>query len=102
MRSRRFAAGDWVRYRKVKHSASPGRRACDISPSRGGETYTYFVEKFWIVQEVLPDGRLRVRTRRGKLHLIEASDPLLRRVPWWQRWLYGSRFRAVEQSPKLQ
>jgi hypothetical protein len=98
MRSRRFAAGDWVFYRKSKASASPGPRASDISPAPKGELYTYFVEKFWIVQEVLDDGRLRVRTRRGKSHVIDASDPNLRRVAWWKRWIYKSRFREVEAS----
>ena len=98
MRSRRFAAGDWVFYRKLKHSASPGPRANGIAPAERGEMYTYFVDKFWVVQEVLAEGRLRVQTRRGKSHLIEASDPNLRRASWWQRWIYRKRFLDVEQS----
>ena len=98
MTSRRFAEGDWVLYRKPKHSASPGPRASNVSPAPKGELYSYVVEKFWIVQEVLVDGRLRLRTRGGKSHLIEASDPNLCRVPWWKRWVYKDRFREVEAS----
>ncbi len=98
VRSVKFAAGDWVLYRKLKHSPSPGPRATEISPAPNGELYTYVVEKFWIVEEVLPDGRLRLRTRRGKSHLIDASDSNLRRVGWWNRWFYRARFREVESS----
>jgi hypothetical protein len=97
----RFATGDWVFYRKLKHSASPGPRAVNISPAPKGELYSYFVVKFWIVQNVLIDGRLRLRTRRGKSHLIDASDPNLRRVSWWQRWIYKKRFRRVEAPSDL-
>jgi hypothetical protein len=102
MPSREFAVGDWVLYRKPKHSVSPGPRASEISPAPSGEFYTYIVEKFWIVREVLPDGRLRLGTRRGKSHLIDPSDPNLRRVSWWQRWIYVRRFREVETSTALQ
>jgi hypothetical protein len=96
----KFAAGDWVLYRKLKHSASPGPRASNISAAPNGELYSYFVVKFWTVQEVLADCRLRLRTRRGKTHLIEASDPNLRRVSWWKRWIYKNRFREVEASTR--
>jgi hypothetical protein len=96
MRLKRFSVGDWVLYRKLKHSASPGRRASDISRALHGDGYNYFVVKFWTVQEVLPDGRLKLRTRKGKTHLIDASDPNLRRVTWWMRWIYKNRFRVVE------
>jgi hypothetical protein len=101
MRSRRFVAGDWVIYRKPKYSTSPGRRATNITPAPNGELYSYDVEKFWIVQEVLDDGSLRLRTRRGKVHLIDASDPNLRRVAWWKRWFYRHRFREVEAPTEL-
>ena len=92
----KFSAGDWVLYRKLKHSASPGPRASSISPAPNGELYSYFVVKFWIVQEVLADGRLRIRTRRSKTHLIDAPDLNLRRVSWLKRWIYKNRFREVD------
>ncbi len=91
-------AGDWVIYRKQKTSSSPGPRAQNSQPAPKGDTYTYVVEKYWIVANVLDDGRLQLCTRRGKQHIIEPDDPKLRKASWWQRWLLGSRFRAVESS----
>ena len=79
-----FAPGDWVIYRKSKRSPVPGPRAKQIAPSVHGDDYGYVVDKFWIVQEVLPDGRLRLRTRRGKDHQIAPDDPNLRRPRWWE------------------
>jgi hypothetical protein len=96
MRWTKLAAGDWVIYRKLKHSAVPGPRATKISPTPKGELYSYVVPKYWIVQEVLSDGRLQLRTRRGKIHLIAASDPNLSRVSWWNRWVYKDRFKRIE------
>ena len=101
MHSPKFAMGDWVLYRKSKLSVSPGPRAKAISPASKGDTYSYFVDKFWVVQELLTDGRLRVRTRRGKCHLLEGSDPSLRRANFWERWIYRDRFRKVEGNVKL-
>jgi hypothetical protein len=96
MRLSGFSPGDWVIYNKSKHSPLPGPRARRISPTPNGDLYSYVVPKFWIVQEVLPDGRLQLRTRRGKIHHMAASDPNLRRVTWWNRWFYRHRFRKVE------
>ncbi len=98
MRFGKFTAGDWVIYRKLKYSASPGPRACSISPSPNGDLYSYFVAKFWIVQAVLPDGRLQIRTRTGKMHLIDPNDPNIRRARWWQRWHYKGRFEEIEAT----
>ena len=98
MRFAKFTYGDWVIYRKLKHSASPGPRAHNISPSPHGELYNYFVDKFWIVESVLPDGRLQLRTRTGKTHVINASDPRLRRARWWERWFYNNRFKEIEAT----
>jgi len=50
-----FKPGDWVIYRKQKISASPGRRAQHTNPSPKGETYTYVVDKYWVVDEVGED-----------------------------------------------
>jgi hypothetical protein len=98
MESTAFSPGDWVIYRRQKTSASPGRRARKIIPAVHGDNYSYLVEKYWIVDEVLPDRRLKLRTRRGKEHVVPMGDPRLRRARWWERWLYAARFRAVEQS----
>jgi hypothetical protein len=94
MRSNKFSVGDWVLYRKLKHSELPGPRARDVAPTRNGDGYSYFVVKFWTVEEVLGDGRLKLRTRTGKTHLIAANDPNLRRIGWWNRWKYKWRFRG--------
>lgn len=98
MESAAYNPGDWVIYRRQKTSASPGRRAQRVIPAAHGDTYSYLVEKYWVVQEVLADGRLRLRTRRGKEHVVATDDRRLRRARWWERWLYQARFRAVEAS----
>jgi hypothetical protein len=99
MKTGTLEAGDWVIYRKTKHSEHPGPRASNVSPARFGESYSYTVDKYWVVQEVLPDGSLRLRTRRGKEHIVAADDPRLRRANLLQRLLYRSRFEAVENQP---
>jgi hypothetical protein len=88
--------GDWAIYRKQKQSASPGPRAENVHPATAGETYSYVVDKHWVVDAVLDDGRLQLRTRRGKLHVVAADDPRLRRATWWERWLLADRFRSIE------
>ena len=95
MRSTNLRAGDWVIYRKQKTSASPGPRAENVIPASSGEDYAYIVEKYWVVQEVLEDGRLRLRTRRGKQHVVAADDVRLRRARWWERWVLAGRFPAL-------
>ena len=93
---KQFKAGDWVVYRKHKCSASPGHRAKLVSPSTSGETYWYAVEKYWIVDRVLPDGSLKLRTRRGKQHSIAADDFNLRRANWFERLFLRDRFTGFE------
>jgi len=95
--SRTWKSGDWAVYRKSKRSASPGRRAAHVMASTCGETYGYVVDKFWVVEATLPGGRLRLRTARGKIHLLDADDPNLRKPNLVQRLLWRERFRTVEQ-----
>lgn len=90
--------GDWVIYRKQKSSVSPGPRAENVVPAPNGEDYTYTVQKYWVVQEVLDDGRLRLATRRGKQHVVAPDDVRLRPARWWEKWLLAARFRAVDVS----
>ena len=89
---RTFHPGDPVVYRATKFSAHPGPRAEDIAPSEHGEQYSYLVDKYWVVEEVLPDGQLRLRTRRGKQHILPAADPRLRHANWWERLMRRGRF----------
>lgn len=93
--SARYSPGDWVIYRKSKRSASPGPRAQAVKASEKGEKYSYIVNKFWVVEAVLPGDQLRLRTRRGKLHELSAADLNLRHANWFERLLYGSRFREI-------
>lgn len=88
--------GDWVIYRKQKSSTSPGARATDVHPTSAGDTYHYLVDKFWVVEEVLEDQQIRLRTRRGKQNTIAADDPRLRRPSWWERLMYRNRFKTID------
>jgi len=49
--------GDVVVYRKHKHTTHPGPRARQVDPSSKGDYYTYVVDKFWVVGQVLGNGR---------------------------------------------
>lgn len=89
-----YRLGDWVVYRKTKHSASPGRRAKEITPEPNGEEYSYCVDKFWVVTAI-ENGHLVLMTRRGKQHTVETNDPNLRHARWWERLLYRERFQQI-------
>jgi hypothetical protein len=88
--------GDWVIYRKQKHSASPGPRAKDVAAAPRGETYSYVVDKHWVVKQRLDDERVLLVTRTGKEHEVAVTDPNLSSVGWWQRIFYRERFRQAE------
>lgn len=61
-----------------------------------GDDYSYLVDKFWMVAEVLPDNMLRLVTRRGKYRVVSAHDLLLHKAGWWQRLRNRGRFPAPE------
>lgn len=92
-----FQPGDYVIYRKSKHSTQPGPRATNVQPSRRGDTYVYNVDKFWIVEEVQEDGTIIASTRRGKRNAIKPDDPSLKRANLLERILYRSRFAALDE-----
>jgi hypothetical protein len=100
MGSRKFVAGDWAIYQKLEHSECPGAEAFNVSPAPNGDGYSYFILEYWTVQEVLANDRLRLRTPKGKIGLVEASDPNLRRIAWWKRWIHMNRFREVKASTR--
>ncbi|QDV26552.1 hypothetical protein [Aureliella helgolandensis] len=89
-----YQVGDWVVYTKQKVSPSPGRRAQDVAPAAKGELYSYIVEKYWTVCDVLEDGQVKLRTRRGKEHLVKPTDPMLRKASIFERILLRKRFPA--------
>lgn len=93
-----FHAGDWVIYRKHKSSTSPGPRAENVHAAQKGNLYRYTVDKFWVVEGLEEDGQLRLRTRRGKRHSVDASDPALRKAKVWERWIYRTRFEVSDLS----
>ena len=95
MNSGRFQIGDWVIYHKTKRSEHPGPRARNVRSMPRGDGYAYIVDKFWIVAELLPEGRLLLKTRQGKEHVVPADDPQLHRARWWERLVHRERFKTV-------
>ncbi len=98
MSSRKWHVGDWAVYEKQKTSSSPGPRAQDVTPATSGETYSYIVEKYWVVVQLQPENMLRLRTRRGKEHIVSAHDPRLRKARWWEKCFFASRFPAADEN----
>ena len=95
---RRFRKGDWVVYRRLKYTNHPGRRAHDIYASENGDAYDYFVDKFWVVDDVLADGNLLLRTRRGKTHVVGNQDLNLRHATLWDRIRNRRRFIELQAT----
>lgn len=93
-----YKVGDCVIYRKTKYSDHPGPRARSISPTPNGDEYIYLVDKFWVVEDVQPDGQIVLRTRRGKQHTVSSEDPKLRKARLWERYWFRSRFGAMLQE----
>lgn len=91
-----FNPGDHVIYRVTKHSTRPGPRAKVLSASPNGEDYKYQVDKFWVVEKVLEDGQLVLRTRRGKTRIVPVEDRNLRTPAWWENLLYRRHFPSLE------
>ena len=97
---RAFRQGDWVVVSRRKHTTRPGRHARDVFATANGDEYDYFVDKFWIVTEVLADGQLRLQTRRGKTHVVDGGDANLRHATLWDRLRYRGRFKQLKLSER--
>lgn len=67
-----------------------------MRPAPAGEYYAYVVDKFWVVVRIRDDGMILLRTRRGKEHLVEQSDPHLRAARWWHKFFWRHRFPATD------
>ena len=93
-----YQPGNWVIYRKQKSSEIPGPRAENVRAASKGNLYRYTVDKFWVVEDVDESGKLQLRTRRGKRHVVAPDDPHLRKARIWERWLYRDRFEGNEMS----
>ena len=96
-----YKPGDPVIFRVTKQSTDPGPRAVDVHPAQSGETYSYQVDKFWTVSEILPDESLQLITRRGKQRVVSKYDLRLRHARWWERWVYADRFPNLSQPKDL-
>ncbi|GAB5404265.1 MAG: hypothetical protein Aurels2KO_24960 [Aureliella sp.] len=95
---RKFNRDDRVVYTRDKYTSCPGPRAKNVVATPNGESYQYQVDKYWIVSDIRPDGRLVLSTRTGKTHIAAADDPRLRKATWLERLLKASRFPAPVDS----
>jgi hypothetical protein len=67
-----------------------------ITPASNGDGYSYCVDKFWLVASVFPDGTLLAKTRRGKLHRLNPTDPNLRHARLIESIFDRGRFPSAE------
>lgn len=89
---RSFKPGDPVIYSLPKTSTHPGPRACAVMPAPHGDTYNYYVNKFWRVKEIYKNGQLLLVTRRGKERMCRQNDPNLKKAGLFERLRYRDRF----------
>jgi len=87
-----FQIGDSLVYRKQKVSPHPGLRARNVSAAEHGDDYYYEVDKYWTLVDVLDDGRLAAVTRTGKIHVLQPTDPNLRKAKLIEQLRYRDRF----------
>lgn len=92
-----YNVGDFVVFKKSKRGVNPGPRARGVMPSDHGDDYSYVVDKFWRVIDVLEDSSVLCATPGGKQHLIPANSLNLRPARWWERWLYSDRFAKLPE-----
>jgi hypothetical protein len=91
----RWNRGQVVVFPKQKYSPAPGPRAREVDAAPGGETYSYLVDKFWIVKETLADGRLVVLTRGGKEHVLRHDDLSIRGLSLLERLRHRQRLQDL-------
>ena len=90
--------GDRLIYRMQKSSTRPSPRAYGIYPASEGDTYSYFVDKFWTVKSVLRNGGFFVVTRTGKQRYLEPNDANYRRAGLLSRVRYAKRFPRLLEA----
>ena len=76
----RIKVGEFVVFSKLKTSSHPSPRAKAIHPAQHGEYYSYIIEKFWKVVQVIDDETIEVETRRGKRHRLNKNTLLMRKA----------------------
>ncbi len=94
--SNTYRVNDRVVYTRDKYTTCPGPRAKNITATPNGESYSYQVDKFWVVKQVLADGRLLLVTRRGKEHVVRQDDPRLRKASLIERFIKTELFPCCE------
>ena len=93
-----YGAGDFVVYTKTKFGRRPGPRARSVWPVPQGEGYSYIVDKLWVVVGERSDGRLVLRTPRGKLRVVAAGDCRLRRATLVERLRFRERLATLRRG----
>ena len=88
----KLEVGDFIIVKKFKASTSPSPRAKDISPATHGDTYSYRIDKFWKVVQVLDDGTIEIETRGGKRHHIDRRHQGFRKANLLDRLFHRNRF----------
>lgn len=84
--------GDFVIVKKYKASTSPSPRAKDIDPATQGDTYSYRIDKYWKVAQVLEDGTIEIETRGGKRHHLDRRNQDFRKANLLDRLFHRDRF----------
>lgn len=84
--------GDRVIFQMHKYGFRPGPRAEDVQPAQHGESYSYRVNKFWLVTGRSENGTLELKTRRGKTRVVAENDPNLRRANFLELFWFAARF----------
>ncbi len=76
----------------------PGAK--QVVPSLRGESYSYVLDKFWLVMGKADSGKLRVRTRRGREFQIDPDDRRLRAATWRERAVWRHKFPPLNPPPR--
>ena len=92
-----LAVGDCVVYRAYKVSTHPTPKAKELYPSRCGETYSYAVDKYWVVSAVHADKKIEVVTRSGKLRSLHFNDPNLHKAGLFEKVRRHERFPQLAE-----
>lgn len=89
---RKIAPGDRIVYRKQKFSTHPGARAYAVSPAENGDNYSYIVDKYWTVADLLDNGMVVAVTRTNKRHYLRPDDLNIHRARIFERMRFKDRF----------
>jgi len=88
----KLKVGDFVIVKKFKASTHPSSRAKDIDPAIHGDTYSYRIDKYWKVVQVLDDGMIEIETRGGKRHHLDRRNLGFRKANLLDRLIHRNRF----------